>query len=251
MPLLRENWVLSLHGQAESILDRRRHGAVLPAAVARQRQHAARLRQLAVPRSPRRCCPRRSCAGSPIATASTWRCSTTPARSRPSSAICRSGVSRATSASASVSIACAARRCASKWRRAAKGCAWSSPAARRSDDVELHDGASRAARGGHRPGRLARRDPARGRAARRHAAFLQRRSAHARARDPGRLEGASPGTSISSSIWPSTCSAGRATRPPTSAPGTSTPSTKCPIRAGSPTASVRARCRSRTPCAAR
>jgi hypothetical protein len=46
VPILRENWVISLRGRLESTLDRHRTGAVLPAALAWQRQHAARLRQL-------------------------------------------------------------------------------------------------------------------------------------------------------------------------------------------------------------
>ena len=50
--ILRENWVISLHGLAADDARRRRQRAVLPDAVARQRQHAARLQQLALPRSP-------------------------------------------------------------------------------------------------------------------------------------------------------------------------------------------------------
>ena len=43
IPILRENWVISLHGLLQTTLDDDGYGAVLPDAVARQRQHAARL----------------------------------------------------------------------------------------------------------------------------------------------------------------------------------------------------------------
>ena len=51
IPILRENWVLSLRGRLQTTLSDDGRRAVFPAAVARQRQLAARLQQLALPRS--------------------------------------------------------------------------------------------------------------------------------------------------------------------------------------------------------
>ncbi len=55
IPILRESWVLSLRGRLPDDARRHRRRPVFPAAVARERQHATRLQQLALPRSPR--CP--------------------------------------------------------------------------------------------------------------------------------------------------------------------------------------------------
>ena len=82
IPLLRENWVISLHGLLQTTLDDDDTRAVLPAAVARQRQHAAGLQQLALPRSPQPAHVGRIPVDSRTGSGSTWRSSTTRARSR-------------------------------------------------------------------------------------------------------------------------------------------------------------------------
>ena len=55
IPILRENWVISLHGLLQTTLDDDDTVPYLPAAVARQRQHAARLLRLALSRSAPAC----------------------------------------------------------------------------------------------------------------------------------------------------------------------------------------------------
>ena len=77
--------------------------------------------------------------------------------------------------------------------------------------------------------------------ARRLPPVLQRRPAAARARNPGRLEGRRNGRSTCSGISRRTCSGTPATRPWTCGRRTSTRSTRCPTPAGSPTASGRGR----------
>ncbi len=72
-------------------------------------------------------------------------------------------------------------------------------------------------------------------------ALLRRRSADTGARDAGRLEGERVGDRSRSSIWRPISSAVPAIRRPTCARATSTRSTKCRTRAGSPTASWRSR----------
>ena len=121
-PILRENWVISLHGLVQTTLRRRRHGAVLPAAVARQRQHAARLQQLALPRSPQPADVRASGAGSPSRLAldmaifyDAGKVASRRERSQPAPP------ASATSASASASTARSPRRCASSWRTGDEG----------------------------------------------------------------------------------------------------------------------------------
>ena len=115
---------------------RRRSGAVLPAAVARQRQHAARLQQLALPRSARHADVAASGAGSPAGWRSTWRCSTTPAWSRRARRAQRSDAFVSDSASACGFTARRARRCASSWRSGREGhAARLRRRARRSDHV--------------------------------------------------------------------------------------------------------------------
>ena len=59
------------------------------------------------------------------------------------------------------------------------------------------------------------------------------------------------GRSTCSSIWPTNLFGQPGDRRPACAPATSTPSTRCPTRAGSPTASSRARSRSTRRCAGR
>ena len=53
LPILRENWVLSFRGRVQTTLDDDDNVPVLPAAVAREREHAARVLDGALPRSAR------------------------------------------------------------------------------------------------------------------------------------------------------------------------------------------------------
>ena len=73
----------------------------------------------------------------------------------------------------------------------------------------------------------------------------------ARAGDAGRVAARRSRTSTCSTTSPRTCSDVRAIRPPMCERAISTRSTRCRIRAGSPIASSRSRCRSKRPCAAR
>ena len=82
IPVLRDAWVLSLRGRVETThTDDDAADAVLHAAGARRRIEPARVCQLALPRPPQPAARRRSGACWPTAS-STWRCFSTPARSR-------------------------------------------------------------------------------------------------------------------------------------------------------------------------
>ncbi len=230
IPILRENWVISLRGRLESTLGRRRSGAVLPAAVARQRQHAARLQQLALPRSPRDARVRRVAMDpqSPGARHGVLlrhrHGRAPPRRDRAESFVNDFGVGIALSRAGADA---APRRARARRRRPASG-------VRRERGVLIMS-TSTTTPGATGPLRAPGREP--GAARRRRAAFLRRRSARARARHPGCLEGAGVGhRSVRRSRDP-TCSAVPAIRRPTCARATSTRSTRCRTRAGSPIAS--------------
>ena len=115
--------MISLRGRLESTLGRRRSGAVLPAAVARQRQHACAATAAGASAIATRADVGRSGGGSRTGWRSTWRCSTMPAWWRPASTRSDSIGLSATTASACGSTARRARRCGSSWRSGREGTA--------------------------------------------------------------------------------------------------------------------------------
>ena len=177
VPLVRENYVLWLRGDARGIVSTTTTCAVLPAVVARWQRHAARLPQLAI--------------RDRTAALTTAELRWIPNRNVVDVALfydagmvapafcdlCLSAVSAGTSASASVFARAGPRRCESSWRAAMKGCASSSRGVRRSDDEADDQGPAAAGgarrRRGSRPSVLVPgADAARGRAR-----VLPRRSA--------------------------------------------------------------------------
>ena len=133
LPVLRENLgPLPARAPADDAR-RRRHGAVLSAAVARQRQHAAGLRQLALPRPPQPADVGRVALDSEPDGA---RHGDLLRHRQGGESVGRpefEGYWRTTSAWGSGSIVRWRRRCGSSWRAGAKASSWSSPGVRHFD----------------------------------------------------------------------------------------------------------------------
>ena len=134
-PLLRDAWVLSLHGRVETTYtgdDEQIPFFMLPALGGGSTP--ARLRELAIPRPHTACCCRPSGACWPTAS-STWRCSTTPARSRraPADLSLRRTEERLRPRLPAARTA-RRRRCASSWRRATRASRWCSRRRPRSEE---------------------------------------------------------------------------------------------------------------------